>query len=89
MTNPFQSRTPSLAGPATDIIAVIPDDATDLPDVAIALYVETGGDLSLVSERGAERQVRVADFTFLPVGTRRVRASGTTASGIHALMVGR
>ena len=88
MTNPFQSRAPSLGGPATDIIAVTPDDATDLPDVAVALYVETGGDLSLVSERGFERQVRVADFTFLPVGTRRVRATGTTAAGIHALVVG-
>ena len=72
-----------------DIAPVTPDDAADLPDVAIALYVETGGELSLVSERGAERLVRVADFTFLPVGTRRVRATGTTASGIHALVVNR
>nr|WP_246059169.1 hypothetical protein [Shimia litoralis] len=51
-----------------------PDDATDLPMVAIALYVETGG--------------TVADFSILPLGTVRVRATGTTAAGIHALVLG-
>ncbi|HKL69564.1 spike base protein, RCAP_Rcc01079 family [Salibaculum sp.] len=88
MQNPFENRAPSLEGPATDIMAVTPDNTSDLPEVATALYVETGGNLSLVTERGTQRQVAVADFTFLPVGTRRVMASGTTASGIHALVVG-
>jgi hypothetical protein len=88
MQNPFENRAPSIEGPATDIMDVTPDDITDLPEVATALYIETGGDLSLVTERGAQRQVAVADFTFLPVGIRRVMASGTTATGIHALVVG-
>ncbi|MBK1634213.1 spike base protein, RCAP_Rcc01079 family [Rhodovulum adriaticum] len=86
MKNPFERRSPSLDGPATDILPVTPDDAADLPAMAIALYVEGGGDLALVTPRGEERQVSVPDFFFLPVGTRRVRATGTTASGIHALV---
>lgn len=87
MTNPFENRTSSLAGPATDIQPVTPDDVTELPDVAIALYVETGGIVSLLTARGGQRSVTVADHSILPVGTRRVNASGTTASGIHAMVI--
>jgi len=85
--NPFTNRSPSLAGPATDALPVTPDDALDLPGVAIGLYIETGGALSLVTEAGQTRTLRVADFSILPVGTRRVRATGTTAAGIHALVL--
>lgn len=87
MSNPFTERALSLSGPATDIAPVTPDDGTDLPEVATALYVETGGTLALVSVRGATRTVSVDDMSLLPVGVRRVLASGTTASGIHALLV--
>lgn len=85
--NPFASRSASLSGPATDIVPVTPNDAADLPDIAIALYVETGGTLSLVTVSGGERQLAVADHSILPVGVRRVRADGTTALGIHALVL--
>lgn len=87
MTNPFENRTSSLAGPATDILPVSPDDVTELPDVAIALYIETGGTVSLLTARGGQRSVSVADHSILPVGTRRVNASGTTATGIHAMVI--
>lgn len=86
MTNPFSNRSLSLSGPATDIVPVIPDDTADLPDVAVALYVEQGGTISLLSVHGASRSVQVADFAILPVGVRRVVATGTTATGIHALV---
>lgn len=87
MTNPFSNRSLSLSGPATDIVPVTPDDATDLPDVAVALYVEQGGTISLTSVHGEARNVQVADFALLPVGVRRVAATGTTAAGIHALVL--
>ena len=87
MTNPFENRTSSLAGSATDFLPVSPDDVTELPDVAIALYIETGGTLSLLTARGGQRSVTVADNSILPIGTRRVNASGTTASGIHAMVI--
>ena len=87
MTNPFENRTSSLSGPATDIIPVTPDDIVDMPDVAIALYVETGGSLSLATVRGGTRSVTVANNSILPVGVRRVNATGTTAAGIHAMVI--
>lgn len=86
MTNPFSNRSVSLSGPATDIVPVTPDDATDLPDVAVALYIAQGGTVRLVSVRDETRSVPVADFSILPVGVRRVLATGTTATGIHALV---
>ncbi len=87
MTNPFENRTSSLAGPATDLLPVTPDDVTDLSEVAVALYIETGGQISLVTARNGVRSISVADNSILPVGTRRVNATGTTASGIHAMVI--
>lgn len=87
MTNPFENRSPSLNGPATDLMPVIPSNGDDLPAVALALYVETGGSLRVTTVGGAERSVSVADFSILPVGVRRVHASGTSASGIHAFLL--
>lgn len=87
MSNPFANRTPSLSGPATDIIAVTPNDQTDMTEIAIALYIETGGNLSFVSARGNARSVLVGSNQILPVGARRVNATGTTASGIHAMVI--
>lgn len=85
--NPFKNRALSLNGPATDILPVTPSDSTDLPLVAPAIYVETGGILSIVTVAGQTRSVRVTDFSVLAVGVARVRATGTTASGIHALVL--
>ncbi|AHM03754.1 hypothetical protein roselon_01366 [Roseibacterium elongatum DSM 19469] len=85
--NPFQNRAPQLSGPATDALPVTPDDGADLSRVAIGLYVETGGSLSVVTVNGQTRSLSVADFSILPLGVRRVRATGTTASGIHAMVL--
>lgn len=88
MSNPFQGREIPLGGPAADLLPVTPNDATDLPEIAVALYVQTAGTLSVVTVRGNTRSLSVADFSILPVGIRRVRATGTTAAGIHAFVLG-
>ncbi len=85
--NPFANRARSIHGPATDALPVTPDDTTDLPTVAIALYVETGGMVVVDTVAGETRTIAVADFSILPLGATRVRASGTTAAGIHALVL--
>lgn len=87
MSNPFENRAIALSGPATDIVPVTPDDATDLGDVAVALYIETAGTVNLVTVNGGSRSVNVAGNSILPVGTRRVLSTGTTATGIHALVI--
>ena len=87
MRNPFTTRASSLSGPATDIIPVIPSDTADLSVVAIALYIESGGAVSIVTADGNARTVQVAGNSILPVGARRINATGTTAGGVHALVI--
>lgn len=87
MANPLSNRALPLSGPATDIAPVTPDDTNDLPDLAMALYVETGGAISVITARGQTRTVAVADYSILPVAVRRVRAAGTTATGVYALVL--
>ena len=88
MTNPFRARNLGVSGPATDILPVTPHDSNDLPSVAISLFVQNGGTINLITVAGHQRSVTVADFSFLPVGVSRVNATGTTATGIHALVLG-
>lgn len=84
MSNPFKNRATPLTGPALDIEPVTPNDGADLPTPAISLYVETGGAVAFVSEKGQTRTVVLGDLAILPVGVRRVLATGTTATGLHA-----
>ncbi|MBT9386744.1 hypothetical protein KM176_23050 [Pseudooceanicola sp. CBS1P-1] len=86
MSNPFSGRAMSLNGPARDLLPVTPSDSLDLTHVACGLYVEQGGVIVLLTEQQQTRTVTVADFSILPVGVRRVLATGTTATGIHALV---
>ncbi|ATG48150.1 hypothetical protein CEW89_11550 [Celeribacter ethanolicus] len=88
MSDPFKNRTPSLNGPATDLSPVTPSDTVNFAKVAVALYIESAGTLSIVTQKSETRTVAVGDFAILPVGVRRVNATGTTATGIHAFIVG-
>lgn len=87
MPNPFETRSTSLSGPGVDYAPVTPDDGADLPDVAVSLYVEGGGAVAFTSQKGQDRIVVLPDNGFLACGMRRVRATGTTATGIHAIVV--
>lgn len=87
MANPWGVYTPGLSGPTPDIEPVTPNDSADLANAAVALYVETGGTLAIVTAAGIARSVTVPDYTILPVGVVRVKAAGTTATGIHAFTI--
>lgn len=87
MTNPFDNRSLSLGGPASDLMPVTPSDSVDLTTVGVALYVETGGTVSFETVAGQDRLVTLTDGMILPVGVRRVNATGTTAAGIHVFTV--
>ena len=88
MTNVFSSRAASRNGPGSDYLPVTPDDAAPLPEPAICLYVETGGTVSFTSLRGTQRTVAVGDGGWLLCGVRAVQATGTTATGLHAVVIG-
>jgi hypothetical protein len=76
------------AATGADFVPVTPDDAADLSIEPAALYIETGGTLVVDTRGGQSRTIGVSDFQVLPLAVVRVRATGTTATGIHAITVG-
>ena len=82
----YADHASSLVSPASSGAGVTPSDSGELPQVSRALYVAQGGDLALELASGAQVTLGgVPSGTVLPVRARRVRASGTTASGVVAL----
>jgi hypothetical protein len=84
----FQNSADAVHAPATRCVGVTPHDATPLADIPKALYVGTGGTIVLQASGGGGDAIfaNVPDGSILPVRARFVRASGTTASGIVALL---
>lgn len=91
MANPFvYTNSPNQSGLVYDMVPVTPNDSTDnvgAGNVAIGLYIETGGDVVFLNKDGNERTVTVPDFHTLTCSVSRVKSTGTTATSIHALVV--
>lgn len=86
MTLMKTSRAAAANGPADAAIAVIPDDAADLPvGVARSLFVGEAGTVTLIDPLGNQVTLTSAASQYHPLRVRRVMAAGTTASGIIAL----
>jgi len=70
--------------PADNGAAITPSDTTVI--AARSLYVGVAGSVSVVMAGGATLTFQgVAAGTFLPIIVQKVRATGTTASGIIGL----
>jgi hypothetical protein len=71
-------------------IAVTPNDAADLAQYALALWVNVAGNVVVVDvDQNTDATTRT--YTALPQGVHRIRArrvfaTGTTATGIEALV---
>lgn len=77
-------------GLVVDLYPVTPNDsANNVGDgnVAIGLYVETAGNVVFVNKSGDERTVAVPANFYLMSSVARVKSTGTTATGIHAVVV--
>ena len=88
MSNPFRGLHPTAFGAAVDLIPVDPSSAdVELPKGAVALYAETGGAVAVTTYAGENRTVALDNYGMLPVACTHVLQAGTTASGLHALVV--
>lgn len=65
--------------------AVTPSDVADLPRNAQALYIGGTGDLKVTTIGGDTLTFSAVPVGLFDVGTKRVFATGTTASNIIAL----
>lgn len=86
MKDKCSTYTASLNAPASEAMAITPDDLAELPWVTRALYVGSPGRVKVVMESG-----EMVDFTELqagivyPLRIRRVLAVGTDAANLVAL----
>ena len=90
MANPFHNRGPNEFGLVHDMIEVTNSDSTDnvgTGNIAVGLYIEVGGTVVFLNKDGNERTVVVPDNFYLTCSIKRVKSTGTTATGIHALVV--
>ena len=79
-------------GLARDWVPVTPNDGTDnmtsgSGDIVVGFYVTVGGAVAFITE-GGTRTVTYLSGTIVPCsGVTRIKSTGTTATGIHALVV--
>ena len=83
----FQYSSDSVTHPARSVRPITPNDAVALSDLPKALFIGTGGNISL---RGADDAspvlfVNLPNGSILPVRTAQVYQTGTTASDIVGL----
>lgn len=71
---------------AVDVVPVTPSDSVDLEQHARAIRAASDGTLRITTYNGAVRDTFIAAGEILPVYVRRVHESGTTATGIEALL---
>jgi len=87
MPDRFANTQASLSGPASSGFSITPSDSTDLPETVRALYVGTGGNLSVRMLSGETLTLaNVPAGSLLPLRVTRVFANATTASAIAGLV---
>lgn len=73
--------------PAESAAAITPHDSTDLTETTRAIYVGTGGAISveMVNTGSAIILSNIPDGSIIPMRVTRVNSTGTTASNLVAL----
>ena len=87
MPDQFSSHGDSVSAPATRAVAVAPHDVNALADIPKALFVGTGGNVTMRGAGGGADVLfkNVPDGSVLPFRAQFVRATGTSATDIVAL----
>lgn len=86
MADKFERLLSGLDSPALNAAEVTPSDAADLATDARSLYVGGAGDVKVTTTGGDTVTLKAVPVgTVVPVRTRKVFATGTTATLIVAL----
>ena len=87
--NPFKYLTGNPTGLVRNWVSVTPSDSVanvGTDNVAIGLYITTGGAVSWVDVDGNSVTATVLSGFYLNCSVARVNSTGTTATGIFALI---
>lgn len=87
MADQFSNNADQVSAPATRAVAVAPHDSNALTDIPKALFIGTGGNITMRGVNGAADQLwkNVPSGSVLPFRAQYVRATGTSASDLLAL----
>ena len=87
MADQFQNNADQVSAPATRAVAISPHDSNALADIPKALFVGTGGNITMRGVNGSADQVwkNVPSGSLLPFRAQYVRSTGTTAGDLLAL----
>lgn len=85
MTGRPESSINHASRPGDGSAPVTPDDDVDLPQRARALYVEGEGAVAFIAIDGTQDIWNVPANFIIPITVVRVLATGTDATGIHAI----
>lgn len=87
MADPFRSHSDTVDDPSRAPFAVVPHDSDELTLTPKALYIGTGGDLTLRGIDGTGDVVfkNLPSGSILAVRPKYVRATGTSATDIVGL----
>lgn len=80
--DPFKYHSSGLESPALYAQSITPSDSADLPYVPRAIYSLTDGQVSIVTSIGVTVTLPMIAGIPLPFRAVRVRATGTTATGL-------
>jgi hypothetical protein len=89
MSNPFKNLSTNPTGLVRNWVSVTPSNSADnvgTGNVAIGLYVTVAGNVSFIDADGNTATVTVPANFILTCSVARVKATGTTATGIFALI---
>ena len=83
MADHFQNLADAPDFQARRLVAVTPHDTNDLAYVTKAVYIGTGGTISIIAaDDTVAVSLTVQDGAVLPIRAKRIRATGTTATDI-------
>jgi hypothetical protein len=81
-----QSESNQIQAPSNDFLGWAPSDTMDVPKLPRGVYVGTAGDVTCDCPNAASVLfASVPAGTVLPIRPTRIRATGTTASGLVLL----
>lgn len=83
MPDLYSSTTMGATGPIIGAFAIAPNDSADLPFVTRQLYFAGAGNVAIVWSSGAETIEPVGAGDRLDWRAARIKATGTTATGIR------
>lgn len=86
MSDPFKDYASGLESPATVLAPVTPSDTTDLTVVSRAINVAQSGFVQMTTTGNTTATVYIAAGVGFPVRATRIWATGTTATGITAML---